>query len=322
MNRSGPDIDAEYRQLREECGLFRRPAALLEVQGPDAAEYLHSQVTSDVEVLEVNQGCYSCLLDRKGHIQADMRILRTGEDSFLIVCEAGAAAGLEKHLTTYSIGRDVRLASSDDVLVSLIGPATYTVTGVAPGDEHASVASRVDGVECLMVATDSGVDVVTPADEAERVIGDFLAAGAEPVSEKATEILRIESGRPRFGLELSKAPMPAEAGLVDRAVSFTKGCYIGQEPVARLHYKGRPNRFLRGLKLDGSAAVGDLVRNSERELGTIDSIALSPVEGWIGLSILRREAEPGETVEVVTEAGELGAEVVDLPFPIAMAELA
>jgi|694.fasta_scaffold14598_15 folate-binding protein YgfZ len=321
MNAPGPDIDAEYRQLREECGLLRQNASFLTVEGPDAAEYLHSQVTNDIETLEAGEGRYCCLLDRKGHIQADMRILRTGEQSFRIVCEPGATASLEKHLVTYSIGRDVRISPGDETLVSLIGPATFTVTGVAPGDEHDSVPSRIDGIDCLMVATPTGVDVIAPAEAADRIVGELLEAGSEEVSEAAVEILRVESGRPRFERELSGGPMPAEAGLVERAVSFTKGCYIGQEPVARLHYKGRPNRMLRGLKLVGRVGAGDLVRSAERELGTIDSVALSPVEGWIGLSILRREAEVGHTVEVVTGDGVVEAKVTELPFPAALAEL-
>ena len=251
-----------------------------------------------------------------------MRILRVTDDEILIVCDSGASPVLERHLSTYSIGRDVRIEPRDDVLISLIGPATLTVTGLAPGDEHATARDRIDGVECLLVSTPSGVDVIAPSESAEGVRAELLSRGCEPVSEKSAEILRVESGRPRFGTDLVGGPMPAEAGLVERSVSFTKGCYIGQEPVARLHYKGRPNRFLRGLRLDGRAEAGDTVRNPERELGTIGSVALSPVEGWIGLAIIRREAEPGQRVEVITGSGPIEAEVVDVPFPIATMEIA
>lgn len=320
MNLPGPEIDAEYRQLREECGMVVRDASLLRVEGPDSAEYLHSQVTNDVEDLAAGEGTYCCLLDRKGHIQADMRILGTGDRSFLLVCEPTAIDGLEKHLATYSIGRDVTISRPEDALVSLVGPSAQVVAGVAPGGEHASAPARVDGVDCLMVSTAGGIDVIAPVDRLERVTGALLAAGAEPVSEGSLEILRIESGRPGFETELATGPMPAEAGLVERAVSFTKGCYIGQEPVARLHYKGRPNRFLRGMKFEGPVEAGNVVSNSERELGTVTSVALSPVEGRIGLSILRREAEPGQIVEVATGSGPVGAEVVELPFPIESGE--
>jgi folate-binding Fe-S cluster repair protein YgfZ len=108
--------------------------------------------------------------------------------------------------------------------------------------------------------------------------------------------------------------MPAEAGIVERAVSFTKGCYIGQEPVARLHYKGRPNRFLRGLKLEGAAEPGNTVRLGERELGSIGTAVHSPASGRIALAILRKEAEPGGRVEVETGNGPVEATVTDLPF--------
>ena len=110
--------------------------------------------------------------------------------------------------------------------------------------------------------------------------------------------MRVESGRPRFGREMTTATIPQEAGINDRAVSFTKGCYIGQETVARLHYKGKPNRHLRGLRLAAPAAAGDPVRLGDRELGTIGTAVLSPARGPIALAILRREAEPGATVEV------------------------
>jgi folate-binding Fe-S cluster repair protein YgfZ len=97
-------------------------------------------------------------------------------------------------------------------------------------------------------------------------------------------------------------------------VSFTKGCYIGQEPVARLHYKGRPNRFLRGLRTEGPVSPGDPVRLEERELGSIGTFALSPASGRIALAILRKEAEPGSRVEVGTGDGTVAATVTDLPF--------
>jgi folate-binding protein YgfZ len=110
---------------------------------------------------------------------------------------------------------------------------------------------------------------------------------------------------------MTTATIPEEAGINERAVSFTKGCYIGQETVARLHYRGKPNRHLRGLRLERGTAAGDPVRLGERELGTVGTAVLSPSRGPIALAILRREAEPGASVEV----GDGGAaEVVELPF--------
>ena len=126
----------------------------------------------------------------------------------------------------------------------------------------------------------------------------LIERGAGEIGEQAAEIARIEAGVPRFGAEITPATMPAEAGIVEEAVSFTKGCYIGQETVARLHYRGKPNRHLRGLRFDAPAARGDALRLGEREVGVVGSACVSPALGPIGLAILRREAEPGATLSL------------------------
>jgi folate-binding protein YgfZ len=138
------------------------------------------------------------------------------------------------------------------------------------------------------------------------------STGAVQVSENAAEIVRVESGRPRFGVDMTSEHMPAEAGIVERSVNFEKGCYIGQEPVARLHYRGKPNRTLRGLRLGAPAAHGDVLRLGEKEVGTIGTAAVSPAHGPIALAIVRREAEVGEQLDVGD--GATTAEVVELPF--------
>jgi folate-binding protein YgfZ len=295
------EIDAQYRQLREECGLVVRPdRGLLVVSGPEAAEYLQGQLTNDTEAIAPGEWIYAALLDRKGHMQADMRVLRPGEgpDLWLDIEPEGLAAAT-RHLQMYKIGRevDVRDESEDHTLFSLIGP-------------RATEFARA--VESTPLRPAEGVDLIVPAAERDGVREALLAAGAVEVSPEAAEIIRIEAGRPRFGAEMGTATMPAEAGIVEQAVSFTKGCYIGQETVARLHYKGRPNRHLRGLRFSGPAQPGDSVVLAEKEVGEVGSAAVSPAFGPIGLAILRREAEPGTTVAV----GEDGvtAEVIALPF--------
>ena len=308
------DLDAQYRVLRESAGVVaRRGRRLLAVTGPDAADYLQGQLTNDVERLEPGAGCYSALLDRKGHMQGDMRVLRTAE-GFLIETEEIAADAVNRHLSMYKIGREVEV---DDVsgryaVVSVIGPAAeqFALAGPA-GPEHTHRQVELGGATALAVATDSGVDLLVGPDGAEAVVAALAERGAEPVGEEAAEIARVEAGRPRFGREMTTATIPQEAGINERAVSFDKGCYIGQETVARLHYKGKPNRHLRGLRLTGPAAPGDAVRLGERELGTIGTAVLSPARGPIALAILRREAEPGVKVEV---GNGLEAEVVELPW--------
>jgi folate-binding protein YgfZ len=310
------ELDAQYRQLREECGLLDRSGrGKLLVSGPEAAEYLQGQLTNDTEAIEPGEGIYAALLDRKGHMQGDMRVLRPGEGPDLwLDTEPEAVEAVRRHLGMYKIGRQVDVADvgEERAILSLIGPRAVEVAGSAPLPENACQELTLGGAQCLAVGTAVGIDVFVPAAERDRVWDALLAAGAAEVSPEAAEILRIESGRPRFGAEMGTETMPAEAGIVEQAVSFTKGCYIGQETVARLHYKGRPNRHLRGLRLSAPAGPGEPLRLGDKEVGRLGSAAVSPAFGPIGLAILRREAEPGARLAV----GEDGvtAEVVALPF--------
>jgi len=309
------ELDAQYRQLREECGLLdRSERGKLIVGGPEGAEYLQGQLTNDVEALAPGEGRYAALLDRKGHMQADMRVLRLSPEEIWVDTEPAALEAARRHLEMYKIGREATVVDvgEERAILSLIGPRSVEVAGTAALPELASEATAVDGVECLAVGTDAGIDLIAKATDAAKLREALLAAGAAEVGPAAAEVLRIEAGTPRFGAEMSAETMPAEAGIVERAVSFTKGCYIGQEPVARLHYKGRPNRHLRGLRLSAPAAAGAALRLGEKEVGRVGSAALSPARGPIALAIVRREAEPGSELSV----GEDGvtARVVDLPF--------
>jgi tRNA-modifying protein YgfZ len=315
MSTTGVELDAEYRQLREECGLLdRSQRGKLAITGPDAAEYLQGQLTNDVEALAPGDGQYTALLDRKGHMQADMRVLRPAEEEILIDTEAEALPAVLRHLQMYSIGRDVSVADvgGERAILSLIGPRSAEVAGAPPLPQHACEAATVGGTACLAVGTRGGVDLIAAAADADRLMDFLREAGAAPVSAEAAEILRVETGVPRFGTEMGNETMPAEAGIVEDAVSFTKGCYIGQETVARLHYRGRPNRHLRGLRLSAPAEGGAAVRLGEKEVGRVGTACVSPALGPIGLAILRREAEPGAEVAV----GEDGvtATVSTLPF--------
>ena len=261
------------------------------LRGSEAAEFLQGQVTNDVEGLQPGQGCYAALLNHKGKMRLDMRILR-GPDWIWIDTEPGADAVLLKTIETYSLGRDVTWESADEGIVSLVGEPE--LDAVPPPEEHA----WVEGERGIYVRTYAGVDMIghdlpqadAPEDDAERV--------------------RIEAGIPRFGLDMDGDTIPQEAGINERAVSFTKGCYVGQETVARLFYKGKPNRHLRGLKLTRPAEHGQAIALGDREVGRVGSACVSPTHGPIALAIVRREAAPGDTVDVDGAT----AEVVELPF--------
>jgi folate-binding protein YgfZ len=308
------ELDGEYRQLREEAGFVRRPwVRTLAVTGPDALEFLQGQLTNDVEALEVGGGGYGALLDRKGHLQSDLRALRVGDEAVWIVAEADGAERVAGHLGMYRIGREVEVQPVDVEAISVLGPAAAATTGIdPPSSEHAHLETEIAGVGGVRaVATDLGFDLLFVSGEVEALASALVAAGVPETSEGAAEILRVESGRPRLGLDMTTETMPAEAGIVERAISFEKGCYIGQETVARLHYRGRPNRHLSGLLLEQPAAHGDAVHLGERELGRIGTAVVSPALGPIALAVLRREAEPGVKVTLPDGAE---AEVVGLPF--------
>jgi folate-binding protein YgfZ len=301
-------VASDYKLLVERVGLVDRSArGKLLLTGAEAVEFLQGQVTNDVEGLTPGQGCYAALLTHKGKMRGDMRVLR-GPDWIWLDTEPAVLAPLAHTIRMYGIGRDVCQEDVSDAraILSLVGPdARSALEREPPAEEH----GFIEGEHGLYVATDLGVDVICAADRADAV---RAALGAPDASEEAAECLRIEAGRPRYGLELDADTIPQEAGLNERAVSFTKGCYVGQETVARLFYKGRPNRRLRGLKLSEPAAHGDTVTLWERQVGTIGSACVSPRHGPIALAVLRREAEPGAEVAVGEE--EARAEIVELPF--------
>jgi folate-binding protein YgfZ len=319
---SMPELDAQYRVLREEAGLVDRSGrGKLKVTGSEAAEYLQGQLTNDIEKIEPGRGAYAALLDRKGKMRADMRVLNladgggSGSDGIWLDTEAATLAPLLSHLAMYKIGRDAEIAdvSAEWAILSLAGPASYEVAGIGPlSPEYAQQSLHIEGIECLGAGTDLGLDLICRTGDRDALSAALTGRGAAPASEEAAEILRVESGRPRFGLEMNEATMPAEAGLEERAVDFEKGCYIGQETVARLHYKGKPNRHLRGLELSAPAAHGEALKLGEKQVGEVGTACVSPARGPIALAIVRREAEPGATVAV----GDSGspATVVDLPF--------
>ena len=310
-----PELDAQYRAMREGAGILdRSERGKLTVTGEEAAEYLQGQLTNDIEALGVDEGTYAALLDRKGHIQADMRVLRLSTGEVWLDLEPAATEATLKHLRTYAIGRELEISDVTESwsITSLIGPASATFAGIEGlPSEHAQRFRDWDGIEVLAVATEAGLDLITRPEQADALSRKLAEAGAEEVSAEAAEILRVESGRPRLGFEMGPDTMPAEAGIVERAVDFEKGCYIGQEPVARLHYRGRPNRRLVGLKLAVQANPGAALALGEREVGSLGSACVSPACGPIALAVVRREAELGATIAV--EGGGT-AEVVELPF--------
>ena len=316
---TGSAIAAAHRTLTRDAGVVdRSELGKLALTGAQAAEMLNGQVSNDVEALAPGTGCYAALLTNKGKMLGDLRVLATS-DELLLLTERAALQALFDQIRRGAIGWDAELhkRTLQQGLLSVIGPRARDVTGATaaglPADEHANRPAELGGAPVLLVATDLGVDVLCDSADTERIAAGLTAAGALPVAESEADVRRVETGRPRYGVDLDDSVIPQEAGLNERAVSFTKGCYVGQETVARLFYRGKPNRHLRGLRLSAPAASGTPLRLGEREVGRLGSVASSPVHGPIALALVRREAEPGTTLGVGDD-GAVTATVVDLPF--------
>ena len=297
---------SEYELVTESAGLLERPGrAMFAVRGGDAADFLQGQVSNDVESLSPGQGCYATILNHKGKLRTDLRLLR-GDDWLWIDTEPIGTAVVRHMLDTKTLGRDVQWEEVGEThaILSLVGPAADALTDPPPpAAEHAFVDTGAG----LWVRTDLGVDLLCSAGRAEELRAEL---DVEEVSEEVVECLRIESGRPRLGLDMDADTIPQEAGINERAVDFEKGCYVGQETVARLHYKGKPNRHLRGLLLSEPVERGTDIVLGEKVVGRVGSTCVSPRLGAIALALVRREASPGDTVAV----GDAQARVAELPF--------
>jgi folate-binding protein YgfZ len=322
-------LAAEYATLTEHCGVVdRSDRGKLALAGSGAVEFLNGQITNELLGLGPGEGCYAAFLTHKGKMLGDLRVLAAGEEpgatptELLLDTERSALQALFDMIRRFKVGYDVQLhkRTLECSLLSLIGPdadalarQTFAVEeGRLATREHSHLLAQLGQTSVRLIRTDVGIDALFEAEALESMRGALEAAGAVSVSDAAAEIVRVESGRPRYGIDLDESTIPQEADLNERAVSFTKGCYVGQETVARLYYRGKPNRHLRGLRLSEPIEPGAALALGERPVGSLSSSVLSPRFGPIGLALVRREAEPGATVSVGAQGAE--AVVVDLPF--------
>jgi folate-binding protein YgfZ len=289
------DVAEGYARLRPGGGGAGVPAAceVAWVEGPDALGFLQGLVTNDVLGLPLGGSQRALLLTAKGRIQADLRVVRSAGEEVTLVVEPGAGEPLVAALERYHFSERVEILGPDAAALVTVG-----------GLDGASAADAELVVDGLVPGT---VDLVG---DPTSILG---ALGVPEAPAEALEALRVEAGVPRLGRDMTTASLVHETGLERTVVSFTKGCYLGQETVARTEHRGRPNRQLRGLGLPAPAAPGAAVGDGGRALGAVTSPALSPRLGAIALAVLRREVEVGAQVEIEG----LGApgRVVGLPFP-------
>jgi tRNA-modifying protein YgfZ len=239
-----------------------RPRDYVGVRGPDAESYLQALVTNDVESLGPGEAREALLLTPKARVVAPLVVVRRAADDYLLLTEAGLGERLRSALlrTRFAAKCEIELEEHDSAIV-------------------------LGGAEGFPTA-DYGVDAV-----------EVLDAGLEPtVGEDELELLRIKAGTPRYGREIDDRVLPAEAGLDARAIDFVKGCYVGQEPVARQHYRGRVNRSLRVLVLEGEelpAYDAELTREG-KVVGRVTSAARDG-DGVVALGYVRAEV-PADAV--------------------------
>lgn len=323
------EVAGEHRSLVEGRAFAERAwVELLELRGADRRRFLHGLITCDVQGLPAGRSAFGFITSVQGRVLAEAVVL-VREQSLLLELPAGTGTAVASHLAKYVITEDVQVEPRPDLVpVTLFGAEAQLevgAAGMAPGDWAVAPAVLFE----IPVLADrrpvwgmSSLTLWVGAADApaffQRLLEAGRCVGLQPVGLAALELRRVELGVPRFGRDFGADHFPQETGLGELAVSYTKGCYLGQEVIARIHYRGQVNRVLRGVHLASDALRGAALPDGTelqleaRPLGVLSSAVASPLAGPIALAILhRRGADPGTRVEV---AGRGAAEVVALPF--------
>ena len=284
-------MNDDYWTLRRGVGwLDLSVRSRLLIKGADRKRFLHGQVTNDVNKLAVGQGCYAAIVTAKGKIESDVYIWCL-EDALLLDFEPGLTEKIAARFEKYVIADDVQIEDASGTY------SMFTVQG-----PQASPPPHVGGYVFENArGTSKGFDVFVP-------VGQKVELPGKRCSEEALEIVRIEAGMPRFGVDMDETNLASEAGIEARAISYTKGCYIGQEVISRIRTYGQVAKALRGLKCEVLPKRGDKLFIQGKEVGYVTSAIFSPVlKQNIALGYVRREHnEIGTKLE--------GVEIVQLPF--------
>jgi folate-binding protein YgfZ len=322
------DAAAEYASVRRGAGFIDHGnLGVLEVTGRDRASFLHAMLSNDVKSLAPGQGCRAAFLDVHGKVQVLLLVLAL-EDRILVITPGGMATKTNEALDRYLFSEKAyfRDATGELSLLMLAGPRAPVLaeqlTGTCPPEAAwAHTTSRLGEVDVRLVTGggetgEAEVWMVSAIADGPRVWQALLDAGIRPVGARAHESLRIEAGTPYFGHDVDDSVLLPEIP-IEPWVSYTKGCYIGQEVVVRIRDRGHVNRHLRGLVLDGATPrPGATVIADAAEVGTVMSATMSFGLGRpIALAYVRRQhAEPGTVVSVRIDGTTVPATVSALPF--------
>jgi len=320
-----------YWAISEGLAAFESRRDVVKVAGPDAERYLQGQLSQDLAPLVPGAWAWSLVLQPQGKLDALVRVYRVAADEFLLDTDAGVGEALVERLTRFRLRTKATVELLGWKAIAVRGPsaaatapAATATAATATAATSASgtippVASGQDGAVAVPFAWDglAGYDLLGPAPR--------WPTGATRAGPGAYEAARIEAGFPCYGTELDERTIPAEAGLVEAAVSFTKGCYTGQELVARIDSRGsNVPRNLRGLRLSGPAQPGarlhpvphsgdrhpdgEAAPAPAKEVGRLTSVAWSPRNGWVALGYVGRSVAIGQTLAVGMPPGEVGSE--------------
>jgi folate-binding protein YgfZ len=341
---NGAEIVADYGNPLGEYAALRESAAVLElsfrgricVTGADRVRFLHGQVTNEVKALRPGEGCYAALISAKGRMQSDLNIYCLQEE-LLLDFEPGLTPAISERLEKYIIADDVQLVdvARDYGLLSVQGPRSGQVAvraglcAALPEKPHSFVqVSDGELGEAYLVnhprLRTAGFDLFVPV-AAQRVAFDKLNSAAQSIGGllcgwNAFDIARIEQGVPRFGADIDETNIPLEAGLEKQAISFSKGCYIGQEVISRIRTYSQVAKALRGLRLpanlDALPIKGAKLFHSGKEVGYITSAANSPLlRTNIALGYVRKEVnQVGTELTLKTASADVPVTLVELPF--------
>jgi folate-binding protein YgfZ len=300
-----------YQALRRRSAVVRRgDRGVLVVSGLDRLEWLQGLVTNDVAALKAGESCYAAYLTPQGRMITDMRIANAADRTYLEV-PASLAESLRARLDGLLFSEDAQIAdiSASTAVIDLHGPGAVVPPGI---DVLAAIRGTPYGV--------TGITFLLARADEDRTIQSLVSAGAIETTLETLDVLRIESGTPLFLVDMDEHTIPLEAGIEARAISFTKGCYVGQEVIVRVTQRGqgRVAKKLVGLLLpkEAPAHAGDIVRANNREVGRVTSATWSPaLERPVALGYVHRDfVHPGAHVEISTSGAIAEATVATLPL--------
>jgi folate-binding protein YgfZ len=324
----------QYRALESAAGaLHRTDRRVVAVTGADRLTYLQGLLTNDMAGLQKGTGCYAAFLTPQGRMLADMRVVETGERTLIDIHES--VAGLVRdRLEQFIFSEDAQVQDLTQTIeiVGVYGPKAASVVEqiLTDGPSLPSLElfancelNSVAGPITIVRSDDIGVygfDLLIAREQVGSLIGALERAGAIKIDRETAEVTRVEAGRPAWRSDMDEDTIPLEAGIEGRAISLTKGCYVGQEIIIRVLHRGhgRVAKRLVGLALDPDAPVpssGDPIRSGEREIGSVTSGVFSPgAERPLALGYVHRDfVEPSTRVTIVHDGTARAAMVVKMP---------